>query len=77
MKIEIIIDNNIERKHCLCSSFEEAINVLYGLKCQEIKARPSVSRCHKCVYENSCPSIDIDGSCAEYKYDPPDGGYYG
>ena len=35
------------------------------------------SRCHKCVYENTCNKNDIDGKCPSYKRDPPDGGYYG
>ena len=77
MKIEIIIDNNMERRHCICSSYEEAINILYHQKIQQIKSRPAVSRCHKCIYENTCSNIDIDGNCNEYKRDPPDGGYYG
>ena len=77
MKIEIIVDDNMERKHCMCSSFEEAINVLYNLKWQKIKSRPATCRCPKCAFENTCSNIDIDGSCSEYKRDPPDGGYYG
>ena len=77
MKIEIIIDNNMERNHCICSSIEEAINILYEFKCRQIKSRPATSRCHKCVYENTCSNIDIDGNCTGYKRDPPDGGYYG
>lgn len=77
MEIEIVIDNNMERKHCLCYSYEDAINVLYNLKIQQVKSRPMASRCHKCVYENTCSNIDIDGNCSGYKLDPPDGGYYG
>lgn len=77
MKIEIVIDHNMERKHCIFSSYEDAINTLYNLKAQGIRSRLTTCRCTKCVYENTCYNIDIDGSCKEYKRDPPDGGYYG
>ena len=74
MKIKVSIDNSNE---IIFNSIEEAINALYELKKKQILSKPSVSRCHKCVYENSCPNIDIDGSCSVFKRDPPDGGYYG
>ena len=74
MKIEIKINDS---KCYQFDSFEQAINGLYDLRWQQIKSRPAVCRCSKCVYENSCPNVDIDGSCSIYKRDPPDGGYYG
>ena len=39
-----------------------------------------LSRCHKCVHESHCrvrEFNDINGTCSNYKKDPPDGGFYG
>lgn len=78
MKIEIIIDNNMECRHYICSSYEEAINILYDQKIQQIKSKPATGRCSKCVYlRETCGQTDKDGKCWKYRRDPPDGGYYG
>ncbi len=74
----MIIEIKINDSKCYqFDSFEQAINGLYNLKWQQITSGPAVCRCSKCVYENSCSNIDIDGSCSTYRRDPPDGGYYG
>ena len=70
--IKIIIDTNNIKYY---STIEEAINALYALKKEKILSMPP--RCHNCVNENICNNYDIDGNCADYKRDPPDGGYYG
>lgn len=61
--VKIVIDG-IE---ITCADAQKVIDSLYKIK----------SRCHKCVYENTCSKNDIDGKCPNYKRDPPDGGYYG
>ena len=33
--------------------------------------------CHKCIHEHLCQYAPLDKRCISYKYDPPDGGYYG
>ena len=69
--IKIVIDG-IELS---CANVQNAINALYEIEKRHILSKSR--RCHKCVYENTCTKNDIDGSCASYRRDPPDGGYYG
>lgn len=33
--------------------------------------------CHRCIHTHLCPYALLDKRCTSYKYDPPDGGYYG
>ena len=40
-------------------------------------AEAQTQTCHRCIHEHLCPSAIIGYRCADYKYDPPDGGYYG
>ncbi len=63
--VKIVIDG-IE---ITCADAQAIIDSLHNFKIE--------SRCHKCIYENTCSRNDIDGKCPSYKRDPPDGGYYG
>ena len=77
MQIEISISHNEEdfEHFGYYDSINEAVNALMALKKEKILSKPP--RCHKCVYEATCNNFDIDENCADYKRDPPDGGYYG
>ena len=33
--------------------------------------------CRRCMYSSLCPSASRNVRCSNYRYDPPDGGYYG
>ena len=86
MRIEICIEEEegYFEHEGYYNTIEEAINALYKLqkqtvltKIEQYVAIRTLSRCSKCVYTNTCPNIDINGSCKSYKRDPPDGGYYG
>jgi len=83
MKIDIKINTGKDEHAFECETFDEAIRHLQDLQLKAIKSyveerkKSRRSRCSKCVYSNQCSGTDQDGSCKKYKYDPPDGGYYG
>lgn len=33
--------------------------------------------CKHCLYYALCPKAILNKKCENFKYDPPDGGYYG
>ena len=71
---EIVIEVNGQKIYA--HSINGAIATLKKLdKNKFIITQPP--RCPKCVWEGTCNNFDIDGNCADYKRDPPDGGYYG
>ena len=38
---------------------------------------PTAQTCHRCIHSHLCQYAPLDKRCISYKYDPPDGGYYG
>lgn len=44
---------------------------------EQIQTLSTMNKCHKCIYEFTCVDGYFNRGCANYKRDPPDGGYYG
>ena len=71
----VLLDDAIEimkQETVKCLEFLDEDPVTIDPTAQEVQ-----QNCHRCIHSHLCPYAPLDRRCVSYKYDPPDGGYYG
>lgn len=71
----VLLDDAIEimkQETIKCLEFLDEDPVTIDPSAQEVQ-----QTCHRCIHSHLCLYAPLDKRCISYKYDPPDGGYYG